>query len=620
MRSSTLRVAIVGAATAGAALLAPGLAAAQTVTPLPCPRPLALLRATCGRLEVAADHTGRVPGVQHVAFARLPATGLSRGTITVLPGGPGEAALTLGAPLVLIFAPLLSDHDLLLVDPRGTGLSDATRCRVPVSVTATPALLTAVAACGEQLGPRRATLTSAEQARDLEDVRAALGIPRLTLIGASYGTKVAAEYVRRFPASTERVVLDSPVPVDGLDAATDLPSLALPRVMREVCWPPGCRALAGDADPQRTLARLVARLQRGPMTGRLVGPSGASRTVRIDTERLYTLLLTSDADPLVRVDVPAAMRSALAGDPAYLARLVRPVSPAAPPDPGNFDAGRFLATLCVESRLPWRPEAPPAGRREALLAQLIRDAARYVPFPPSVVAPAANATACLTWPATPAPDPVPVSAPPVPTLVVSGREDLRTPVEDARRTAAQYPDARVLAVPDVGHSVLVNDPRRCALRGVAAFLADRPVAACARGPRPLLGPAAFIPADVDRLPRAPGVSGLPGRTATAVVATLLDSSRQALRTALTGRRRAGGLRGGTLTVGERAVTLRGVEVVRGVRVTGTVRVRGTAVTTARMAVSGPRAAPGVVSLRGPRLTGTLGGRQIDQRVGALIAG
>jgi pimeloyl-ACP methyl ester carboxylesterase len=599
-------------------LLGPGSAAAQTAAPMPCPRPLSVLRATCGHVQAPADHTGRVAGVQRVAFARFPASGASRGTLTVLPGGPGEAALGLAGPLLLTLGPILVDHDLLLVDPRGTGLSDATGCRVPQSATATPAVLAAVAACGERLGARRATLTTAEQVRDLEDVRAALGIPRLTLLGASYGTKVAAEYVRRFPASTDRVVLDSPVPVDGLDADSELPSLALPRVMREVCWPPGCRALAGDADPQRMLARLVARLQRRAMTGRFVGASGAIRRVRIDTEALYTLLLSSDAEPLLRVDVPAAMRAALDGDPAYLARLIGPPSGAPPaPDAGAIDVGRFLASLCVESRLPWRPDAPLAGRREALLALLTRDAARFLPFPPGVVAAAANATACLTWPATPPPEPVATVAPPVPTLILSGREDLRTPVEDARRTAAQYPDVRLLAVPDVGHSVLVNDPRRCALRGVASFLAGGPVAPCARGARPLLAPAPFVPADVDRLPGAPGVPGRAGRTATAVAATLLDTSRQALRTALNGRSRSGGLRGGTLAIG-RGVTLRSIEVVRGVRVSGTLRVEGTTVVGARLTVTGPAAAPGVVSLRGRRLTGTLGGRRIDERLGAAI--
>ena len=55
--------------------------------------------------------------------------------------------------------------------------------------------------------------------------------------------------------------------------------------------------------------------------------------------------------------------------------------------------------------------------------------------------------------------------PDVPVLVLCGRADLRTPLEDARRTAAQYPNASVLAVPGVGHSVLSTDLSGCAVRG-----------------------------------------------------------------------------------------------------------------------------------------------------------
>ncbi|MEY2535856.1 MAG: hypothetical protein QOF29_3766, partial [bacterium] len=564
--------------------------------------------------------TGRIAGVQRVALARIATRGTARGTITLLPGGPGEPALPLGPAVLSALRPIFADHDLLLVDPRGTGLSDATGCRLPSTATATPALLQAVAACGERLGARRATLTSAEQARDLEDVRAALGIPRLILIGGSYGTKVAAEYVRRFPASTERVVLDSPVPVDGLDAAAELPSLALPRVLREVCWPPGCPGFSGGDDPRRTLARLVARLQRRPLAGRVLDAGGARHRVTVDTALLYQLLLFSDAAPLVRLDLPAAMRAALDGDPAYLARLAGPPAgdDRAPPPDAGVDVGRFVATLCVESRLPWSPDAPVGGRHDALVAQLTRDAARYAPFPPSVIVPLVNEAVCTAWPPTAGPDTVPAVAPPVPTLVLSGREDLRTPVEDARRTVAQYPAGRLLTVPDVGHGVLPSDGRRCGLRGVEAFLAGRPVAACPRG-RPFLAAAAFIPADVADLPRAPGVPGRPGHTVTAVAATLMDATRQALRALLTGAAREGGLRGGTLAVGPDGIRLRAVEVIRGVRVSGTLRLLGQTVTVPRLAVSGPAAAPGVVALRGGRLTGTLGGRRIDQRLRGALA-
>src|SRR5690349_19668637 len=116
-----LRSAVVGAGTLGALALAlaPGVAGAQGVA---CPRPVSSIAgAQCGRLQVPLDHSGRIAGVQHLAFARIPARGASRGTIAVIPGGPGQAGLPLAAEIALALAPVRADHDLLLVDPRGTG-------------------------------------------------------------------------------------------------------------------------------------------------------------------------------------------------------------------------------------------------------------------------------------------------------------------------------------------------------------------------------------------------------------------------------------------------------------------------------------------------------------------
>jgi len=199
----------------------------------------------------------------------------------------------------------------------------------------------------------------------------------------------------------------------------------------------------------------------------------------------------------------------------------------------------------------------------------------------------------------------------VPTLIVTGREDLRTPVEDARRTAADYPNVRLLNVPGAGHSVLSSDLSGCAARGLAAFLAGTTVAACPRRDRPLLDPAPFIPASICALPRVPGVPGVAGRTLTAVAATVVDATRQAARAAAVDQRRTGGLRRGTVSTSRGAVTLRGYETVRGVRVTGTVSTRRGG--RAQLTVSGPSAAAGTLTITSTRTTGTLGGQRISLR-------
>jgi hypothetical protein len=66
--------------------------------------------------------------------------------------------------------------------------------------------------------------------------------------------------------------------------------------------------------------------------------------------------------------------------------------------------------------------------------------------------------------------------PPIPTLIVSGMDDLRTPTEDAEALAATSPAARLLEVPDRGHSVIASSG--CARRALAHFMADEPVSDC----------------------------------------------------------------------------------------------------------------------------------------------
>jgi pimeloyl-ACP methyl ester carboxylesterase len=621
MGSSWMRSAVVGAGALGAFALAPGIAAAQGVAAQPCPRPVSSIAgARCGTLQVPLDHFGRVPGVQNLAFARIPARGASLGTIAVVPGGPGQPALAFARTLATDLRPVLADHDLLLVDPRGTGASDPTGCRVTADPSS-PAGLRQVAACAARLGPRRATLTSEEDARDLEAVRAALGIPKLTVIGVSSGTRVAAEFVRRFPSSADRIVLDSPVAFDGVDALGELPALSFPRVLREVCFPPGsCLGISDGADPRATVGRLVDRLEDAPLRTAVVDSRGRPHLALVSTELLYATLLISDLDPFVRADLPAAIRSGINGDGAYLARLlqVEPIADALPPTAqieasSDDDVGRFLATTCIEGRLPWKPDAPQAGRAAALRAQLQTLAPKLVPFPPALVASFSAEPACAAWPPTTPQSPVALAAPAVPTLILSGREDLRTPTEDARRTAALYPNVRLLAVPDVGHSVLTSELDICAISALREFLAGTPVANCKRSPRILDDPAQFIPANVDGLRATSGVPGPAGRTLTAVTATIFDASRSTARSVIGGTGpRVGGVRRGTARLASNGtITLRGYETVRGVRVSGTLTIRRSRLG-GRLVVSGSSAAAGAITLADARATGTLGGRSFSR--------
>jgi hypothetical protein len=85
-----------------------------------------------GRLQVPLDHSGRIAGVQRLAFARIPARRRVAGAIAVIPGGPGQPALPFARDIGADLRPLLlADHGVRVtgaVTGRGRG-----RARLTVS-------------------------------------------------------------------------------------------------------------------------------------------------------------------------------------------------------------------------------------------------------------------------------------------------------------------------------------------------------------------------------------------------------------------------------------------------------------------------------------------------------
>ena len=58
----------------------------------------------------------------------------------------------------------------------------------------------------------------------------------------------------------------------------------------------------------------------------------------------------------------------------------------------------------------------------------------------------------------------------MPTLILQGGEDLRTPPEGSARLAAAIPGAERVVVPGVGHAVVGGDPSGCGLRALQRFV------------------------------------------------------------------------------------------------------------------------------------------------------
>ena len=173
-------------------------------------------------LDPANERGARI----EVHFAVLPALARNKtpDPVFFLAGGPGQSAIELAGPLSRMLARFGNRRDIVLVDQRGTGRSAALACDedppwVPLRDAADPERQVQRAhACLRKLqalphGDLRQYTTGIAVA-DLEAVRLALGAPRINLIGASYGTRVALEYMRQFPSAVRRAVLDGVAPPD----------------------------------------------------------------------------------------------------------------------------------------------------------------------------------------------------------------------------------------------------------------------------------------------------------------------------------------------------------------------------------------------------------------------
>jgi pimeloyl-ACP methyl ester carboxylesterase len=566
------------------------------------------VEAECAALRVPLDRTGAVPGVIRLRLARYSSPS-RKPTLLYLSGGPGGAGVQEFSDVLFEVGALVRRFELVSYDQRGTGESGLLRCR---ALERDMRLRSTAAGeeCAKRLGARRAFYTTHDSVEDIEAVRRALGVEKLTLFGISYGTKLALAYARAHPEHVERIALDSVLEPDDADPFGREPYQAMGPTLAALC-PARCRGIS--ADPGGDLAQLADRLRRAPLRGMIYDGRGRRRSATLTALALSDLMFDSDYNPAIRAGVPVAVRAALdRGDPAPLLRLVATAAALSRLPPASvFSAARY-ATVCEETPLPW-PRAAPFGER----AQRARESAAalgpgaFFPFAYEE-AKADEIDLCLHWAAAAAPPATGGAYPKVPALILQGGEDLRTPPAGSARVAAALGAQRVV-VPGVGHAVVGGDPSRCGIRRLFAFLRGRPIAAgCPRVPTQVPAIAA-PPTALGQLAPATGLHGRTGRTVAALDVTL-DDLTFALSPALGSPLSGAGLRGGRFRLRRRGIVLDGLQVVPGVHVSGRLPRRGSA----RLRISGAHAARGRVRISP---TGVVRGRLAGHSVrGRLRAG
>lgn len=576
------------------------------------------------------DRAGAAPGTITLSVERkLAGAAPSRDAVVALAGGPGQAALPLAEFIAQAIAPALGSRDLIVFDQRGTGASDPLGC--PAFESLSPKSETQLfGECATELGPARGGFTTQESVQDIEAIRQAGGYEKLVLYGTSYGTKVAEEYAERYPQNVESLVLDSVVPTSGPEPFAIPTFQAIAGVLDELCAASACAGITSD--PVADVARLAARLRKRALSGSVYDGAGKRHSSSLTEQGLLGILEAGDLNPALRALLPAAVRSALRNDPDPLLRLhllAEGLIPNVPPEgttgesSQEIDEALFVATSCEETPFPWQRAASSATRlAEALDYLHAQPSSDFYPFDDVTAYSDSLAPACAGWPDASAPPPTAGDLPDVPTLILSGEQDLRTPTADARSVAARIPDAQLLLVPFTGHSVIGSDLSDCASLAVIAFFAGGvgggQIQPCVPSANPF-SPTPITPTSLAHVHPPSGLSGHPGRTLVAVLDTLVDLNRQVIAATLQADQKLpsgssfGGLRGGYAKLTSSAAVLHDFSFVPGVELSATFPVQDGELQTTDIRISGADASRGVVRFGSgtENITGKLGGEGFD---------
>jgi pimeloyl-ACP methyl ester carboxylesterase len=441
------------------------LAAAQPQATLPLqdcrlehPLHLDSIAARCGMLRVAENRSSPAGAQIDLRLAVVPALNRrsTAAPLFVLAGGPGQSAIDLYASFAPAFARSNRNHDIVLLDQRGTGKSAPLNCAYPEdwtdSAATLPQLRTDTLACLAKFGERVRDYTSSVATEDLEEARRALGYPRISLYGASYGTRIAQSYMRRHGEFVDAVILDGVIDPEkplGPDTPRD-GERALEQILARCAEARDCaqayprlpvelRALRDRYGPER-LALNIA----DPDTGLPLAVE-FSRSTLTETLRLMSYGSTQAALlPTLLHQAALGQLAPLVAQSLMLARQLRE----------QIAIGMQMSVLCSEDV----PFYAAARIDRASLAQTYQgmdqiDALQQI---------------CELWPRGPVDRDLHARMRSnLPTLLLSGEADPVTPAADATRVATGLTRHRHLILDGEGHGQLAT---ACVPRLIAQFL------------------------------------------------------------------------------------------------------------------------------------------------------
>ncbi|MBN1287002.1 MAG: alpha/beta fold hydrolase [Anaerolineae bacterium] len=416
------------------------------------------LNVTCGTLTVPEDRTSGagpdMPTVQlPVAVFHSTSADPAPDPVVYLNGGPGSSSIEYADYWMHepAFVLLLADRDVILFDQRGTGYArpslDCPEYTYMVFDQLNKDLtleevneqfVEVMLICQENFTSSNinpAAYTSAANAADLEDLRAALGYARWNLYGVSYGTRLALTAVRDYPDGIRSVVLDStyPLQVDLYAELTTNAHRAFTTLFAGCDADASCNAVYPDLES--VFYETVDRLNEAPVTVSFMGLD-IRVTGHLFIELLFEQLYRTNSLPVLPIVIYAthngdynALQFAL---DAYLGQSV------------HISEGMYYAVQCSEE-MPFSAEAAQAIDTGGIPPQMLtyfnaNNDATY--------------TLCAQWLTHP-PNPIENIAvtSDIPTLVLAGEYDPITPPAWGERAAETLQNSYFFLLPGHGHGV-----------------------------------------------------------------------------------------------------------------------------------------------------------------------
>jgi pimeloyl-ACP methyl ester carboxylesterase len=418
-----------------------------------CQKPWSKEPLRCGTYDVFEDRVSRKGRKLRLAFVIVPAKNghPAKDPIFWFTGGPGQTA---SETTWMDQSWMHDEHDIVMLDERGTSAANALDCRAPGTLDnlqgyfELPYSADIARACARDLG-RVADLTqysTAASVEDTDEVRRALGYDRINVVGASFGTYAALMYMRAHPDSVRSAVLYSMVipanrvPLKHAAGA----QRALDRIITECEKDAACHATYPQF--REEFAAVLARVRAGSVQTTVPHPVSKAPTPVTLSEPAFVdavRVLLYDTDSAHTL--PDLVHHAFLGDFAPIAAAGFDSSYHLYPE---MRLGLTLAITCTEFTSRIDPgEIDRETKGSFLGAWRVRG----------------QVEACREWPRTRLPagflDPFTSK---VPTLIVSGDSDPVTPPEWGEATKAFLPNAIHAVVP--GGHVPYNE---CA-EGIAA--------------------------------------------------------------------------------------------------------------------------------------------------------